>query len=74
MEGGPTILKVEYSKHWPDLPQLKLRGPSFEMKEASYGRKPQNIKSRISLQPLNRSSSNFKLKLWGQNQNQKFLK
>jgi hypothetical protein len=34
-----------------------------------HGRRPQNIKSGISLQPLTGSSSNFKLKLRGTNQN-----
>ena len=40
----------------------------------SNGRRPQNIKSRISQQPLIGFSSNFKLKLRGPNQNQKCLK
>jgi hypothetical protein len=38
-----------------------------EMKTTSNGRRPQNSKRRISQQPLNRSSSNFILKLGGQN-------
>ena len=45
-----------------------------EMKTTSNGRRPQNIKSWISQQPLIGSSLNFKLKLRGQNQNQKWLK
>ena len=46
----------------------------LEMKTTSNGRWPQNIKSWISQQPLIGSSSNFKLKLRGQNQNWNFLK
>jgi hypothetical protein len=42
-----------------------------ETKTTSNGRRPQNIKDGISHQPLFRSSSNFKLKLMGQNQNRK---
>ena len=39
----------------------------------SNGRRPQNIKSWIPQQPLIGSSSNFKLKLRGPNQNKKML-
>ena len=46
----------------------------LEMKTTSNGRRPQNIKSWISQQPLIGSSSNFKLKLRGPNQNQKYMK
>ena len=44
------------------------------MKTTSNGRWPQNIKRWISQQPLIGSSSNFKLKLRGPNQNLKLLK
>jgi hypothetical protein len=37
------------------------------------GKRPQNIKSGISQQPLIGSSSNFKLKLMGPNQNKMLL-
>jgi hypothetical protein len=37
------------------------------------GRRPQNIKSGISQQPMIRSSSNFKLKPRGPNQNKMWL-
>jgi hypothetical protein len=43
------------------------------MKMTSDGRKPQNIKSGISQPPLIGSSSNFKLKLRGLNQNEIWL-
>ena len=46
----------------------------LEMKMTSNGRWPQNIKSWISPQPLIESSSNFKLRLRGPNQNWKWLK
>ena len=46
----------------------------LEMKTTSNGRRPQNIKSWISQQPLIGSSSNFKLKLRGPNKNIKCLK
>ena len=68
------ILKVEYlSKHWTDLPKIFNLGlrdqieikKMDEMKTTSNGRRPQIIKSRISQQPPNRSSSNFQLKLMG---------
>ena len=55
----------------------QVRGPKIkmiEMKTTSNGRRPQNIKRWIFQQPLIRSSSNFKLKLRGPNQNQKCLK
>ena len=45
-------------------------GLKFEMKTTSDGGRPQNSKSGISQQPLIGSSSNFKLKLRGPNQNQ----
>ena len=41
----------------------------LETKMTTNGRRPQNIKSRISQQPLIGSSSNLKLKLRGSNQN-----
>ena len=40
----------------------------------SNERRPQNIQSGICQQPLIGSSSNFKLKLRGPNQNQQYLK
>jgi hypothetical protein len=43
----------------------------IHMKTTTNGRRPQNIKSWISQQPMIRSSSNFKLKLRGPNQNKK---
>jgi hypothetical protein len=39
-----------------------------QMKLTCIGRRPQNTKCPISQQPLIRSYSNFKLKLWGPNQ------
>ena len=72
MEDDIKILKVEYlSNHSSDLPQFfefKLRGPNqngilLEIKTTSNGRRPQNIKSGISQQPLIGSYSNFQLKL-----------
>jgi hypothetical protein len=45
----------------------------LEMKTTSNGRRPQNIKSWISQQPLIGSSSNLKLKLRGPNKNIKLL-
>ena len=44
------------------------------MMTTSNGRRPQNIKSLISQQPLIGSSSNLKLKLRGPNKNIKCLK
>ena len=41
----------------------------IQMKTTSQGRRPQNIKSRISQQPLFRSYPNFKLKLMWPKQN-----
>ena len=80
LEDDLKILKVEYlSNHWSDLPQMlnlclgdhtKME-KNLEMKRTSYGRRPQNIKSWISLIG---PPSNFKLKLRGQYHNQKFLK
>ena len=46
----------------------------LEMKTTPNGRRSQNIKSWIFQQPLIQSSSNFKLKLRGQNKNIKCLK
>ena len=46
----------------------------LEIKSTFNGWRPQNIKRWISQQPLIGSSSNFKLKFRGQNQNQKCLK
>jgi hypothetical protein len=84
MEDDLKILKVEYlSNHRSDLPQISNSdkgdqtqikfGLNFEMKTTSDGRRPQNIKSGIFQQPLIGSSSNFKLKLRGLNQNKIFL-
>ena len=86
MEDDLKILKVEYlSNHWSDLPQILnwSSGDQIKIKNAWNGRRPpmeddlhsnrrrpQNIKSWISQQPLIGSSSNFKLKLRGPNQNQ----
>ena len=80
MDDDLQILKGEYlSKNWSNLLQIsnlsledktKIKfGLKFEMKTTSDGRWPQNIKSGISQQPLIGSSSNFKLKLRGLNQN-----
>jgi hypothetical protein len=44
-----------------------------EMKTTSKGRRPQNIKSRISQQPLMRSFFNFQLKPMGPSQNKRLL-
>ena len=82
MEDDLKILKVEYlSHHSSDHPQIlnlssgtKQKYKMLEIKTTSNGRRPQNIKSWISQQPLIGSSSNFKLKLRGLNQNQKCLK
>jgi hypothetical protein len=72
MEEDLKILRVEYlSNHGTDLPKIfnLSLGDQTEikkmvaMKTTSNGRRPQNIKRKISQQPLNRSSSNFKLKL-----------
>ena len=46
----------------------------LETQTTTDGRQPQNIKSWISQQSLIGSSSNFKLKLRGRNQNKKLLK
>ena len=46
----------------------------LEMKTTFNGRRPQNTESSISQQQLTGSSSNFKLKLRGPNQNKLFLK
>jgi hypothetical protein len=43
------------------------------MKMAFTGRQPQNIKTGISQQPLIGSSSNFKLKVLGPEQNGKLI-
>ena len=82
MEDDLKMLKVEYlSNHSSDPPQiLNLRSGDqtkikmLDMKTTSNGRRPQNIKSWISQQPLIGSSSNFKLKLRGPNKNNKCLK
>ena len=52
--------------------KLKLRGPNQSLKKLYIeddpnGRRPQNIKCKISQQPLVGSYSNFKLKLRGPN-------
>ena len=77
MEEDLKILKVEYlSNHCSDFPQvlnLSLGDQTKKMlktKTTSNGRRPQNIKSLISQQPLVRFYSNFKLHLRGPNQNQ----
>ena len=71
-EDNPKILKVEYlSNHWPDLSQSlgdQTKIKMLETKTTSNGRRPQNIKSGISQQPLIGSFSNLKLKLRGPNQ------
>ena len=46
----------------------------LERKKTINGRRPQNIESWISQQPLIGITSNFKLKLGGPNQNQFLLK
>ena len=53
--------------------KLKLRGPNQSLQKIwieydPNGRRPQNIKCRISQQPLVGSYPNFKLKLRGPNQ------
>jgi hypothetical protein len=58
--------------------KLKHRGPNgnrnlLEMNKTSNGRRPQNIDSGISQQPLIGSSSNLKLKLWGLNKKEKLI-
>ena len=72
MEDDLKVLKVEYlSNHLLDKTQilnLSLDDQTiffkiFKMKTTSNGRRPQNIKSGISQQPLIGSYSNFKLKL-----------
>jgi hypothetical protein len=73
---------MEYlSDHWPDPPKIlnlssedQTKIKMLEMKTTSNGRRPQNIKSGISQQPLIGSSSNFKLKLRGPHKNKKCLK
>ena len=52
----------------------QTKSKMLEMKKTSNRRRPQNIKSWISLQPMARSFSNFKLKVRGPNQNHKWLK
>ena len=51
----------------------KPKSQMLERKTIINGRRPQNIESSISQQPLVGFSSNFKLKLRGPNQNQKCL-
>ena len=71
MEDDLKMLKVEYLRnHWSDLPQIlnlslgnHINIRQIEMKTSSDGRRPQNIKSWISQQPLIRSSWNFKLEI-----------
>ena len=46
----------------------------LERKTTTNGRRPQNIKSKISQHPLIGFSSNLKVKLRGPNQNQKSSK
>jgi hypothetical protein len=75
---------MEYlSEHWTDLPQIlnlsledqtEIKKIIVEMKTTSNGRRPQNIKSWISQQPLIRSSSNFKLMLRRPNKDIKYSK
>ncbi len=52
----------------------KPKSEMLERKTTINERRPQNSKSSISQQPLIGFSSNFKLKLGGQNQNQLSLK
>ena len=47
---------------------------NLQWKRTPNGRRPQNIKSWVSQQPLVGFSSNFKLKPRGPNQNHKYLK
>ena len=84
MEDDLKILKVEYlSNHWSDLIQNQSvqkhlieddpnrRVPQWKMtpmEDDPNGRRPQNIKCRISQQPLVGSYPNFKLKLRRPNQ------
>ena len=76
MEEDLKILKVEYiSNHWTYLHKmfnlsLGDQTEMVEMKTTSNRRRHRNIKNRIS-QQLNRSSSNFQLKLKGPNWNKK---
>ena len=72
MEYALKILKVEYfSNHILDHTKMLLLSldgqtifdKSLKIKTTSNGRRPQNIKSGISQQPLIGSHSNFKLKL-----------
>ena len=81
MEEDLKKWKVEIlSNHWSDLTQIwylsylvkpectftKISNKNdLQWKTTSNGRKPQNIKSRISQQPLVGSYSNLKLKLLG---------
>ena len=75
MEDDLKILKVEYLRnHWSDLSQIwnlssgdYTKSKILEMKTTSNRRRPQNIRSWISQQPLVGSSSSFKLRLRGQN-------
>ena len=53
-------MKPECTKVWNE--------DNLQWKMTSNGRWPQNIKKRISLQPLVGSCSNLKLKLLGSNQ------
>ena len=77
-----NVCDMEYlSNRWTDLPQIlnlslgdqTEKNKMVEMKTTSNGRRPQNIKSKISQQPLNRPSSNFKLKLRGPNRNKEIV-
>ena len=62
--------KVKKCFKWRQTPMED----DFQWKTLSIGRWPQIIKSGISQQPLIRSSSNFKLKIRGPNQNLILLK
>jgi hypothetical protein len=70
MEDDLKISKVEYLVNClfnhTQILNFDLGNQSFQilqMKKTSYGRRPENIKSGISQQPLIGSNSNFKLKL-----------
>ena len=82
IEDNLQLLKVEYlSNHCSDLPPIlnlssgdQTKTKMLKMKMISNWRQHQTIQSWIYQQPLIGSSSNYKLKLRGLNQNQKYLK
>ena len=80
MEDDLKILKVKYlSNHYSDLIKnltqtTKAKCSNTSLKTTTRGRRPQNIKSGISLQQLIGSYSNFKLKLRLTNRNLQTLK